>query len=475
MTLYDEPLPDGATLDSLSVAVFGLGKMGLPLATVLADNGASVTGVDVDRDVVEAVRNGSCPVANEPGLPELVRAHAGDRLRATTDGSAAAETADVSIVLVPTVLDDDGEPDLSPVVAAGDAISEGVSTGDLVVLESTVPPGTTAETFAAAVTPADGSLEPGTDFGVAHCPERTYAGRVLQDLTQSYPKIVGGVDQRSTAAAASLYGAFNQPGVIELDSATAAEAVKVFEGAYRDVNIALANELAKACEAWGIDSTDAFAAANSQPFCDIHEPGIGVGGHCIPVYPHFIAAAADETPLLGCARSINDGMPDHTVSLLETALQAHDRSLGDSRLLVLGVTYRPGVAETRYAPALETIDRLLDTGARVFAHDPLLSATELAEAGAEPVDDPTDPAGLDGIVLATGHEVYETIDLGELREAMRTPVLVDGRNFFDASRTDRFTHLTVGDGTADVGGSHVPASGSGSTGARPHPDGGGQV
>lgn len=428
----------------MTVSVFGLGKMGLPLAAVLADRGTTVIGVDIDPEVVSAVENGESPISNEPGLPELVASYGGRRLSATTDSEAAVSEADIHILLVPTVVDDDHEPILDPVLSAAESIRKGVSPGDLVVLESTVPPGTTDELLVPAVTPNDRELAPGADFGVAYCPERTSSGQVIEDLTESYPKIVGGIDAASTQAAAAFYRAFNEPGVIEMRSTTEAEAVKVFEGVYRDVNIALANELAKACEQWGIDAHEVFDAANTQPYCNIHDPGVGVGGHCIPVYPHFVANQYAETPLIETARTVNTSMPAHTVDRLDAKLAANGLDLAEASVLVLGLTYRPGVEELRYAPALDVIDLLLDAGVDVSAHDPLLDAETIAEFGAMPVADPTAAYGVDGIVLATGHAEYADLDLAALRNAVDTPIFVDGRNFFDADQLSAFDYAAIG-------------------------------
>jgi len=430
-------------LSDVTVAVYGLGKMGLPLAAVLADAGARVRGVDIDADTVAAVNEGDSPVA-EPGLQDLLDEHVGSALTATTDGQDAAHDADVMIVLVPTLIDDAATPDLAPVLAAAETIGEGVEAGDMVILESTVPPGTTAGEFADAVEPTH--LTAGEDFHVVHCPERTSSGRVIRDLTESYPKIVGGLTSAGTEAAADFYRTFNDPGVIELPDATAAEAVKVFEGVYRDVNIALANELAKACEEWGLDAATVFEAANTQPYCDIHDPGVGVGGHCIPVYPHFVMNRAEDTPLLRTAREVNEGMPDHTVTITESLLRGQDVPMESASVLVLGLTYRPGVEETRFAPAFDVVTRLRDRGTDVWAHDPLLTPAAIEESGAREATDPFERAW-DAVVLATGHEEYKRLDLDRLAETMRTTVLVDGRDFFESEAVTRFTYACIGDGT----------------------------
>lgn len=444
MSVGIETFDQAGTLSGTTIAVYGLGKMGLPLAAVLADVGADVRGVDIDQSIVSAVNDGTSPI-DEPGLPELVSEYGGGTLEATTDGPAAAQDADVMIVLVPTILDDKNEPALGPILDVAEDIAAGVGEGDLVILESTAPPGTTEGVFRETVEPDD--LTAGMDFGLAHCPERTSSGRVIQDITESYPKIVGGIDTESTRGAASLYRVFNEPGVIEMDSATAAEAVKVFEGVYRDVNIALANELAKACEEWGLNATDVFDAANTQPYCEIHDAGIGVGGHCIPVYPYFVTSRAESTPLLETARETNDDMPRHAVRLLESLLAGEGVDLAESNVLVLGLTYRPGVRELRYAPALDAIEHLRQAGATVYAHDPLVDEKTIRTHGAKPVAEPINVTNLDGIVLATGHESYNNLNLGQLRDEMRTPVLVDGRDFFDDDAIEGFRYAAIGDGT----------------------------
>lgn len=447
MTVYSDLSDETLEVADLTVAVFGLGKMGLPLAAVLARERATVHGVDIDESVVETVNAGESPIANEPGLAPLLDQHGGAELTATTDGAAAAADADVMVILVPTIVDEDNDPILDPVAAAADDIAAGVEASDLVILESTVPPGTTVTFLTDAVTPDGDGPKPGDDFGVAYCPERTSAGRVIRDLTESYPKIVGGIDEPSTAAAAALYRSFNQPGVVEMDSATAAEAVKVFEGVYRDTNIALANELGVVCEELGLDSERIFDAANTQPYCDIHDPGIGVGGHCIPVYPHFVLDLTDSAPLIETARGVNDSMPGHAVDMLSSLLAGHGRDLEGTNVLVLGATYRPGVEETRFSPSLDVIDLLREAGASPYVHDPLIAPEHLESFGAMPVDDPLDAPALDGVVLATGHNAYEDLDLDALADAMRTPIVVDGRRFFDHNEMDAFTYAVIGDGT----------------------------
>ena len=255
----------------VSIAVFGLGKIGLPLSTIFANKGASVLGVDINEEIVHEINKGRNPIEGEPGLNELVeRAVFAHRLKATTDGRYAARKADVMIIAVPTLIDDKKNIDLSAIEDVCGSIAAGLEKGDFVITESTLPPGTTKKVIIPILERSGLKLG---EFGVAHCPERVSSGRAIEDITRAYPKIVGGADEKSTETAKALYSVINERGVIAVSDATTAEAVKVFEGVYRDVNIALANQLAIICEELGIDALEAFKAANTQPFCHIHAPG----------------------------------------------------------------------------------------------------------------------------------------------------------------------------------------------------------
>ncbi len=410
------------------VAVYGLGKMGLPLAAVYAEVTGNVIGVDVDPSVVQEVNAGECHITGEPGLPELVARQVSEsRLRATTEGQSAAVDASVHVVIVPTLLSD-GEPDLSTVEAVARDVATGLAPGDLVVVESTMPPGTCREVVLPTLEEESG-LERG-EFGLAFCPERTASGRALQDIRGAYPKVVGGVDDESTRAAAVLYDELTHNDVHLVSDATTAEAVKVFEGIYRDVNIALANELARMADGLSISIREAIATANESPFCDIHDPGPGVGGHCIPYYPYFLFARTDEQlTLTRTARRINEEMPAYTVAILADELADAGVDLEDASVLVLGLTYRPGVEETRASPALEVVDRLREIGADVAATDPLVDPATY-DARPIAVDDVADET-FDAAVLVTPHAEFEAIDW----TAMEPTVVLDGRDALELEDT----------------------------------------
>ena len=408
------------------VAVVGLGKIGLPLAALFAAKGASVIGCDSDAAVVEAVNAGRSPVAGEPGLPEAVaKAHAAGALRATTDTTAAVAESGVVVVIVRVDIDAAQKVDFGRLDAATSAVARGLRPGTLVVLESTVPVGATRRHFGKRLQIESG-LRAGS-FRLAYSPERVSSGSVFRDLA-TYPKVVGGVDAASGEAAATFYRQMLDAEVLLLADAETAEFAKLAEAVYRDVNIALANELAKAAEALGVDYTAAAAAANSQPYSHLHAPGVGVGGHCIPVYPHFLLEATDA-PLVALSRRVNDTMAAYAADRLEEAVKG---GLTDKTVLILGLAYRGGVKEAGHSSALLLAEELKGRRARVFVHDPLFSPDEIASLGLEASGWPP-VERVDAMVLQAMHPEYATLDLG-LAKGCR--VFLDGRGSYDRSRVE---------------------------------------
>jgi nucleotide sugar dehydrogenase len=362
-----------------TVAVVGAGKMGLPLAAVFAGHGWDVIAVDVQQSVVDAINAGRSHVAEEPGLAELVAAaHAAGSLRATSDGAQAAHEADVVVLIVPVMLDDEQQPDYRHMDSAVESIAPGIHRDSLVVFETTLPVGDTRGRFCPRLEAVSG-LTADVDFFVAFSPERLFSGAAIRNLAM-YPKLVGGIGDASGDRAAAFYASVLDAEIVRMSSAEAAEFSKLADTTYRDVNIALANEFARYAERVGVDIGEVIAAANSQPYSHIHEPGIGVGGHCIPVYPHFLLSRAPELELVDLSRRVNDGQ----VGLAIKALQRELGNLEGVPVLVLGLTYRHGVNELAYSRAIPLIERLRFHGALVAAHDPLLDDAEIEAVGAIP-------------------------------------------------------------------------------------------
>ena len=424
----------------IPVAVYGLGKMGLPLAAVYGDVTGNVVGADIDSAVVDSINRGESHIDDEPGLDELVaELVSNDEFKAVDEPSEAAASANVHVVIVPTLIDEESRPDLSIITAVSEAIGSGLDSGDLVIIESTVPPQTCRNTVL-PILERESGLSLG-DFGLAFCPERTASGRAIQDIRGAYPKVVGGADAESTAVAELIYDEINSSGVIPTSDITVAEAVKLFEGLYRDVNIALVNELAQFTDEIGIDVNEAIEIANTSPYADLHRPGPGVGGHCIPYYPHFLMQPFEtEAPLLRTAREINDGMPKFTVQKLQEEFEAEGRDLEGSTVLVLGLTYRPGVNEIRATPARPIAEQLGELGVDVRLVDPILEDFSEFAGTPTPLEDiyGCDP---DAAVMVTPQEEFDGINW----ERFDPLVVIDGRQSLDLAETSHRVY-TIGSG-----------------------------
>jgi UDP-N-acetyl-D-mannosaminuronic acid dehydrogenase len=431
----DRDLSDG---DRPTVCVVGLGHVGLPLALLFARE-HSVVGVDVDESRVAALNRGDLPTT-EPALRDLFD-RVGDDFTARTD----PVPADASVIATPTPLDPDRDAaDLAAVLAATESVGRVAAAGDLVVLVSTVPPGTTDELVAPLLARTAGT----DDVLLAHCPERALPGNTLAEMTGN-DRLVGGVDDASTAAAAALFSTVSG-GAVHETTARLAEFVKLTENTYRDVNIAFANELATVAERVGVDVHRAIALANDHPRVAVHRPGPGVGGHCISIDPLFLAQSVSTTRLISTARDVNDGMASHAVGLVRESLDAAaDDAPSTSRpaVTLLGVAYKGDVSDTRETPALPIAQQLQNTGHEVRVYDPHVESFEVAPVSlAEAVTDS------DCLLLVTDHAAFHDLDPAAVGEAMATRTLVDTRNHLDVDRwrAAGFSVRVLGDGTGST-------------------------
>ena len=412
----------------MKVAVIGLGHIGLPLAVQYASRGHEVLGIDLDTRIIDAIGRGESPHDDEQALVEGVpRLVAEGRLRAATwEAADALRETEVVVVIVPVVVDAERRIDYRPIDAATRDIARRIGPGALVVYETTLPVGTTRDRLGPMLVEGSG-LTLDEDLFLAFSPERVLVGRVFTDLKR-YPKIVGGTSEESTRRAVEFYRSALDEGtdVWAVANAETAEMTKLAETTYRDVNIAYANELARYAARHAIDIGEVIGAANSQPYSHIHQPGVGVGGHCIPVYPHFLFNDDPELRIPPLAREINEGMAGWTVDLVEDRLGSLD---GES-VVVLGIAYRGDVREDAFSSAFRIRDELHAAGARVFAHDPYFDADHLRGLGFEPYDlEAPEPVRV--AVLQAAHRAYLEL------EPSRFPgleLIVDGRNALDRER-----------------------------------------
>ena len=399
---------------SARIAVVGLGYAGLPMALEFAGAGFPTIGLDVDAHKVTTINRGQSPVSNV--TDEELQARS---LTASTDPTVL-DTADVAVICVPTPLTPSGGPDLRFVQAAGTTIGQHLHPEMLVILQSTCGPGTTSQQLAPALERASG-LRAGEDFFVAFAPERIDPGNQKYTVKNT-PKLVGGVSPESTRLAAALYETCIDE-VVLVSSPEIAELAKLVENTFRFINISFINEMALLCDRLGVNVWEVIEAAKTKPFAFLpHYPSPGVGGHCIPVVPQYLDAAAREagleSELIPAANRINDAMPRLIVDKLEQALE---RTLVGARILLVGITYKPDIADIRESAAVRVLEEIAARGATVQYHDPLWPSLEVADRALESVAlDPLDIAEADAVVLLTPHT---SIDYASIVRA--APLVID--------------------------------------------------
>jgi len=429
----------------MKIAVVALGKIGLPLAVQFAKKGHHVIGCDVNQKTVDLVNAGTEPFPGEAHLAQyLSESVKSGHLTATTDTTTAVSQSDAVVIVVPLFVDEEGIPDFGWMDAATEKIAQGLKPGTLVSYETTLPVGTTRNRFAPALEKGSG-LVAGKDFHLVFSPERVLTGRVFADL-RKYPKLVGGINEASTKAGIKFYEAVldfddradlsEKNGVWDLGTAEASEMAKLAETTYRDVNIALANQFAIFAEGANIDIAKVIAASNSQPYSHIHQPGIAVGGHCIPIYPRFYLWNDPEATVVRSAREANAKMPEHAVSLLSGALG----DLKGEKVAVLGVSYRGGVKESAFSGVFGTVTALKTRGAEVVVNDPMYSDEEIAALGFTPY---AIGENVDAVILQADHKEYKGLSKNDFPGVK---AVVDGRRAMSAKNFEGITFRVIGAG-----------------------------
>ncbi|HZD35005.1 MAG TPA: nucleotide sugar dehydrogenase [Nitrososphaeraceae archaeon] len=433
---YFEELVSSIKNGSLRIAVYGLGHVGAPLAAAWLRAGASVIGTDKSDKVRDYARRGKTRIP-EPCVSEaFARGLKEDRFLVYDDPVAASKDSFFKMICVP-VMAEYANANLRAVENVASSIGTGLKRGDVVALTPSVPPGTT-EGFVLPILVEKSQLECESDFFVVYNPERIYEGRAVHDIENGYPAIVAGTGPQSSKIASVVYKLIFRQGVIELSSPRTAEFEKLIEGVYRDVNIALANELAMISERLGVDFWEARRAANSQSYCHLHKPGIGVGGACIPIYPQFVIDIASkkgiDAHLTRYSRMLNSRMPEYAVSQALSAcqsLQSERKEPKDYTVTLLGLAFRGGVSDTRLSPTYTVIEELLKKGIKnIRVHDPMVvsdsalqryPSVSLNDNLAESLKD------ADLVIIVADHSEYARLNIAEVGNA----VLYDGRGMID--------------------------------------------
>lgn len=427
------------------ISVYGLGHVGAPLASAWLRAGAHVIGIDKSPSVLENAGKGKTHLP-EPGVNEAYSKGLRERrFQVYDDPVKASENSTLKLICVPVLVTDSFSADLGAVKNVASAIAKGLKKCDVVSLNPSVPPGT-CEDVVIPILEKESGLRVEQDFYVVYNPERIYEGRAIEDIERSYPAVVAGAGPRSLEVGARLYSIISKKGVIRMGSIRNAETEKLLEGVYRDVNIALANEMAKFCEKVGVDFWEARQAANSQPFCHIHKPGAGVGGACIPVYPRFVLHTADvnkvECNITRLGRTVNDSMPSYCVDQALKLLDGVAPGTEQAVVALLGLAFRGGVSDTRLSPTYAVIGELRRRGIReIRVHDPLVRIDPALPQGVvltsnlrRAVD------GADLVILVADHREYRDLDPRSLGEV----AVYDGRGIMDGSKFSGKRFVSIG-------------------------------
>lgn len=430
-----------------NIVIVGTGYVGIPVAAMFADKGFNVIGINRTKDKVDLINKGLCPIeGDEPNLPELIKKVVKNKkLVATTDYSYCKD-ADAILICVETPFDSEKwEPHYDSLKSALTSVANNMSKGCLVIVESTIAP-TTMETLVKPILENTSKMKVGKDFLLGNCPERVMPGKLLYNI-ENLSRVCGGINKETTDKMLELYSHIVKGELYPTDCITA-EVVKTAENAYRDVEIAFANEVALICEKLGINVYEVRELVNKAPYRNMHFPGAGVGGHCLPKDSLLLSYGVKGImipELMILARNLNKNMPIHTAGLLLNVFKEKGINIKGKKVTVCGFAYLENSDDTRNTPALDIINTLKEKGAIIQVHDPFVKGYEGIEIKKnfyESID------GSDAIVFVTAHSEYKKLDLGKIKKLMNTPIIVDGRNIFEKEDVIKrgFTYKGVGKG-----------------------------
>ena len=428
------------------VVVVGAGYVGLPVACAFAGAGLRTYALDIIPERVKIINEGRSPiVGDEPGLEELLSQVVKEEMLTATTNYSVISRADFIVVCVDTPIDTSTkEPRLNILEGAVRSVGKNLESGTLISIESTLPP-LTMGNIVIPILEEESGLAAGKDFSIIHCPERVMPGRLLSNLA-NYDRVLGGFDDQSISRGIELYSRIIK-GTIHSTDLLSAEMAKTLENAYRDVQIAFANEVALACEELGADAFEVRRLVNTCPFRDMHIPGAGVGGHCLPKDSWLFASSlkAIMPKIIATAREVNEYMPMHMTELIKRGLDEADVEFESAKVAIMGLAFLRDSDDTRNSPALTIIDILHDKVKEIIVHDPKVQKKYKVKMIREMEEALIDA---DCMVVVTDHSCYDGLDLDHIKNIMRTPIMVDGRNVLDADevRSKGFRYLGVGKG-----------------------------
>jgi nucleotide sugar dehydrogenase len=426
-----------SSASELTIGVIGLGYVGLPTAIGFLEAGFNVWGVDISQHSIDLINQGINPTG-DPDVDDIIPARNTDRWNITTSAAEAVPHCDVVLVTVPTPITSDLKPDLSFVETAGRDVFASIPSGSktIVVLESTVYPGVTSQTWMPLIN--ERGLKLGRDVELAYCPERFNPGDSDHGVRQ-VARVIGCSNPEVGEFLVSMYKTLTTGDVRYVGKMEVAEAAKVIENVQRDINIALVNELARILPALDVDVEDVLSAAATKWNFHRYTPGVGVGGHCIPVDPYYMIQRASDVGvsagLISAARNVNRSMPAHVAGVIFDILQDSNVVVHDAKVLLLGWSYKAGVGDPRQTPAKPLAETLMSKGVKVAVWDPYIEDDFLSE-GVELMKCLSNPNQFDMVVLVTAHRACLEIDWSSLQSNMRTPLVYDGRRVLNLNDLD---------------------------------------
>ena len=430
-----EYLSQNISNNNLKIGVIGIGRIGLPTALSFADKGFSTVGIDINTKLVEKIISGDYPLKDEPEFDKIFdQVTKNGKFSATSDVSASLPTCDVIILSLPTPMDTNYVPNYSALLSVGKNLHDFIKSGSLVIVESTVEPGFIENELISIIEGDDKKHSRNVDFSIVACPETANPGEILSDF-KKLPRLIGGIDDFASKITSQLYKHVFGVDTLVLPNCKTANAAKLTANVFRDVNIAFVNELALLFEKMDIDILQVLDACDRKYNFQTHYPGAGVGGPCLPVNSYQYLNTARKTfdgmlRLIEVAREINEHMPRHTVELTIDALNQMGKSVKNSTIGILGISYKPNVADIQLSPSKEIIEILENLGAHVRVYDPFYKSQKIfSYKVCENIYDAVDDA--DAIILVTAHTEFENLELQSLKQKMKTPIFIDTRGIID--------------------------------------------
>ena len=426
----------GKSLESrtLRVCVVGIGRIGLPTALLFAKSGLDTIGVDINENLVQNINSGIYPLKDEPGIEEIFNdVIKNKKFSATTKIEDAVPNSDLILLSLPTPMDENNIPDYSALRSVATKLSEILSPNSLVIVESTIEPGFIEDEMISTILES-GRLKTEENFFIGVCPENANPGEILHDFT-NLPRLVGGINNHVTELIKMIYDFVFSVELVEMPNCKTANAVKLTTNVFRDVNIAFVSELSLMFEKLGIDTMKVLEAAKKKYNFQIHYPGAGVGGPCLPINSYQLLNSAKRVgvklSMIESGRKINEKMPDHVVKLTSDAFKESNKSLENSDILILGVSYKPNVKDIQLSPAEKIIKKLQNLGTNVHVYDPYFPSENVFGIKTEDNLDEILPK-MDAAIIVTSHDDFKKINISSFAK-MKNPILIDTRGIIDPS------------------------------------------